>query len=75
MYLVFDTLEQATIATALIGYNMGLTGNTTVRWAEPQQRLDNKYRIPKPEQEHMQYVVGYAEEEYLADWFGIDNQE
>ena len=63
MYLVFDTLEQATIATALIGYNMGLTGNATVRWAEPQQRLDGKYVIPKPELEHMQFVSGYTTEE------------
>jgi len=76
MYLVFDTLEQATIAIALIGYNMGLTGSITVRWAEPQVRKDGKYVIPKPElDEHMLYVSGYAEEEYSTDWFAVAGLE
>lgn len=71
-YLVFDTYEKVYIANAIISLNMRLTGNITIQYETPQQRLtDSKYVIQKPDNvDYMQYVSGYVEEEYSSDWFG-----
>ena len=69
MHLVFNTHGEAYVANAIITLNMRLAGNVTVQWSEVRERLDGKFVIPKPEESVMQYVTGFTEEEYSAEWF------
>jgi len=71
-YLVFNSSNEAYIANAIISFNMNLSKDTTMKWGEIQQRLDNKFVLPKPELQYMNLVSAYTEEEYNSNWF---NQE
>jgi hypothetical protein len=60
--LIFNTYQEAYTANAVISTNMRLSGSITQQWAEPQEREDGKWEIPKPDEQYMQFVTGYTED-------------
>lgn len=70
-YLVFETQDQADAVQAKIASNMGLGADTTKAWAIPQMRVDKKWVFQKPDDRYLENGTAYAEAEYSADWFSI----
>lgn len=74
VWLVFDTLESATSALALIDDLMMLPLPGTETWAIPKQRLDGKWCFQKPEIYYMHGVANYTEENYCTDWYPVEGE-
>jgi hypothetical protein len=69
-YLIFSDFQSAYIAKAVITLNMRLSGNVTKEWADIRERTTGDFALLYPEEEHMNYVVGYTDtQEYSEDWF------
>lgn len=66
MYLVFNTLEQATTANNIISQNMGLSGDIRVKWAEPVETQENKFAFIKPDNVYMSNVETFDEQENIT---------
>lgn len=80
IYLIFDTQAQAQEALTQIWANMQpikditltqteVNPPITTSWAIERQRLDGKWVFEKPDNEHMNLVSGYFEEQYQETWF------